>query len=170
MKRWLAVIPLVLLAGLAVLGASRLYGGGSGGVVGQVRVAPGFVFERLGAGEPLVFNPPPEGEVIIVNLFASWCGPCEAEHPMLLALSEIAPTRLYGVLYKDSEENGRAFLTELGDPFTAVGMDPDGQGALDFGLTGVPETYVVDADGRILLHVTEALTPADVSRIRELVN
>ena len=137
---------------------------------GQVRQAPAYEFARLGGGEPLYFNAPPEaGAPIIVNLFASWCGPCEAEHPLLLELAARAPGRLFGVLYKDSEANGRAFLDELGDPFDAIGIDTDGQGALDFGLTGVPETFVIDAGGQILLHVDKPLTSEDVARIRALV-
>ncbi|MEO0981470.1 MAG: redoxin family protein [Pseudomonadota bacterium] len=169
MKRAAAIIPLTLLLGFAVLGAANLIDPSKPAPgLSDGRDAPTRVFDRLGGGE-ISFNPPPEGETIVVNLFASWCGPCEAEHPLLTDLSARAPGRVYGVLYDDTVENGRDFLARLGDPFTAIAHDPDGQGGLDFGLTGVPETFVVDAEGRIIRHIRGVLTPETTDELAALV-
>lgn len=97
-----------------------------------------------------------DGEVKIVNYWASWCAPCRAEHPLLEALAgEGIP--IYGINYKDSPENAVAFLEELGDPYTAIGAD-EGRTALDWGLYGVPETYVLDGEGKIILRFAGPVT------------
>lgn len=171
MKRWLAVLPLVALLGLGALGAQNLIreqkpsAGLSDG-----RDAPKVEFEQLDEAGPLIFHQGANGRPIVVNLFASWCGPCEIEHPLLLELARTHPDQTFGILYRDTPENGRAFLGQLGNPFKAVGLDPDGQGGLDFGLTGVPETFVVDANGRIIRHVRGVLTQATLDEIRELIS
>ncbi|WP_171228069.1 DsbE family thiol:disulfide interchange protein [Ruegeria sp. HKCCA4008] len=98
-----------------------------------------------------------DGEVKLVNYWASWCAPCRAEHPNLEALAaEGIP--VYGINYKDQLDNAQAFLTELGDPYAAIGRDEKGRMALDWGLYGVPETYVVDGDGMIILRFAGPIT------------
>ncbi|KUJ82159.1 DsbE family thiol:disulfide interchange protein [Ruegeria profundi] len=98
-----------------------------------------------------------DGEVKLVNYWASWCAPCRAEHPNLEALSnEGIP--VYGINYKDKLNNAKAFLTELGDPYRAIGQDENGRMALDWGLYGVPETYVIDGDGTIILRFAGPIT------------
>ncbi|MCA0927437.1 DsbE family thiol:disulfide interchange protein [Ruegeria profundi] len=98
-----------------------------------------------------------DGEVKLVNYWASWCAPCRAEHPNLEALSnEGVP--VYGINYKDKLNNAKAFLTELGDPYRAIGQDENGRMALDWGLYGVPETYVIDGDGTIILRFAGPIT------------
>ncbi|QFT73310.1 DsbE family thiol:disulfide interchange protein [Ruegeria sp. THAF33] len=98
-----------------------------------------------------------DGEVKLVNYWASWCAPCRAEHPNLEALAaEGIP--VYGINYKDQLDNAQAFLTELGDPYAAIGRDEKGRMALDWGLYGVPETYVVDGDGTIILRFAGPIT------------
>lgn len=91
-----------------------------------------------------------DGEVKLVNYWASWCAPCRVEHPNLEALSQEGLT-IYGVNYKDQQDNAASFLEELGDPYTAIGRDEKGRMALDWGVYGVPETYVVDGNGKIIL-------------------
>ncbi|MEZ5998565.1 MAG: redoxin family protein [Hyphomonas sp.] len=134
------------------------------------RLAPERSFARLDGEGALSFAPPPGGEAVVVNLFASWCAPCVAEHPKLVELGEAWPGRVYGVLYKDTPANGHKFLSELGNPYADIVMDPDGQGGLDFGLTGVPETFVISADGEILEHIAGPLTDAGVKRVSEALN
>ena len=90
------------------------------------------------------------GEVRLVNFWASWCAPCRVEHPNLEALAEEGITIL-GVNYKDAPPKALAFLEELGDPYTAVGQDAEGRMGLDWGLYGVPETFVIDGAGRIVV-------------------
>jgi cytochrome c biogenesis protein CcmG, thiol:disulfide interchange protein DsbE len=89
-----------------------------------------------------------EGQVSLVNVFASWCVPCRSEHPLLMALAERG-VLINGIDYKDPAEQAAAWLAELGNPFARIGADRDGRVAIDFGVYGVPETFVVDREGRI---------------------
>lgn len=97
------------------------------------------------------------GEVKLVNFWASWCAPCRAEHPTLEKLSGEGVT-IYGINYKDDPAKALAFLGELGDPYAAIGTDESGRTALDWGLYGVPETFVIDATGRIILRFAGPVT------------
>ncbi|MEO1329632.1 MAG: DsbE family thiol:disulfide interchange protein [Pseudomonadota bacterium] len=98
----------------------------------------------------------------VVNIWASWCAPCRVEHPQLMALAESGKARIVGIDYKDQPEKARAFLAELGDPFDTVLYDPDGEAATAFGITGVPETFVVDAEGRITYRHVGQITASEV--------
>jgi len=89
------------------------------------------------------------GQVSVVNFWASWCVPCVQEHPLLLALRERTGVRIYGVNYKDQAAAARRFLGRYGNPFAAVGVDGDGRAAIEWGVYGMPETFVVDGKGRI---------------------
>jgi cytochrome c biogenesis protein CcmG, thiol:disulfide interchange protein DsbE len=89
-----------------------------------------------------------EGQVSLVNVFASWCVPCRSEHPLLMALAERGIV-INGIDYKDPAEQAAKWLDELGNPFARIGADRDGRVAIDFGVYGVPETFVVDREGRI---------------------
>ena len=95
--------------------------------------------------------------VKLVNYWASWCAPCRAEHPNLTALAEEG-IPIYGINYKDKPENALDFLAELGNPYTAMGADASGRTALDWGLYGVPETYVIDGEGKIVLRFAGPIT------------
>lgn len=101
------------------------------------------------SGLPGVDTASLKGQVTVVNVFASWCVPCRAEHPMLTALKTEAGVRLVGINQKDAPQNAMAFLTELGNPYDAIGVDPNGRTSIDWGVYGVPETFVVNAEGVI---------------------
>jgi cytochrome c biogenesis protein CcmG/thiol:disulfide interchange protein DsbE len=100
-----------------------------------------------------------QGEVTVVNVFASWCIPCRDEHPLLVALKAGTGVRLYGINQSDAPDNARAFLAELGNPYDAVGMDRDRRVSIDWGVYGVPETFVVDAEGVITFKHVGPLSP-----------
>jgi len=89
------------------------------------------------------------GEVALVNFFASWCVPCRAEHPLLMELAESGDVRILGINYRDKPEDARRWLGQLGNPYERVGADERGRTGIDFGVSGVPETFVIDRAGRI---------------------
>ncbi len=104
-----------------------------------------------------------QGHVSVVNVFGSWCEPCRFEHPILLALASDEALKekgvvVYGVAQKDSSENVRRFLGALGDPYAKVGLDPDDRAGIDWGVYGVPETFVVRGDGTIAYKVVGPMT------------
>jgi cytochrome c biogenesis protein CcmG, thiol:disulfide interchange protein DsbE len=110
------------------------------------------------------------GRVTLVNFFASWCAPCREEHAQLMALARRPGVILEGVAYKDNPEDARRFLDGLGNPFRRIGVDHDGTTAIDFGVYGVPETYVVDGGGHIRYRQVGPLTDEDVeSKILPLI-
>lgn len=123
--------------------------------VGQV--APVVALKPL--GDLPLFDPAAlaDGEVKLVNYWASWCAPCRAEHPMLEALAGEG-VAIYGINYKDDPDDALAFLSELGNPYRAIGADDTGRTAIDWGVYGVPETYVIDGAGRILLRQAGPIT------------
>ena len=108
---------------------------------------PGFASSDLAQGAPT-----------IINVFASWCAECRLEHPLLVALGRQKGIRLYGIDYKDDEASGRRFLGRNGNPYVRVGADTSGRTAIDFGVYGVPETYVVTGDGKIAYRHVGPLT------------
>ncbi|MCY1706682.1 DsbE family thiol:disulfide interchange protein [Pannonibacter sp. SL95] len=100
-----------------------------------------------------------KGAVTVVNVFASWCVPCRQEHPMLEQLGKDDRVRLFGINYKDEPENARRFLGSLGNPYDRIGADDTGRAAIEWGVYGVPETYIVDAAGIIRFKYIGPLTP-----------
>lgn len=100
------------------------------------------------------------GRVSVVNFWASWCAPCVDEHPILVRLAAQTGVPLYGVNYKDLAANARRFLGRYGNPFAAVGVDANGRAAVDWGVTGMPETFIVDGRGVIVYKHVGPITPA----------
>lgn len=159
MKRWLAFAPLLVLVALAALFAGYALKRDPHvqphALVGKPM--PALTLPELDSGRPAPIRAATEGP-ILVNFFASWCAPCEVEHPQLMAL-KAQGVKVVGVAYKDAPANTQAFLTRLGDPFAERLVDRDGRAGLEFGVTGVPETYLVGSDGVILAKHTGPLTP-----------
>ena len=104
-----------------------------------------------------------EGKIAIINIFASWCEPCQAEHELLLKLSKTIKTPIYGIAWKDKQESITHFLEKHGNPYTLVGYDNEGKTTLPFAMTGVPETYIVDPKGLVVFHHSSALTEDDIN-------
>ena len=153
----MALLPVVVFAGLAVLFVIGL-GQEDPSRVPSVLIgkpAPEFDLPPLeglthrGTPVPGFATSDLQGNVTLVNIWASWCGPCRDEHPHLMALSEVDGVRLVGINYKDEPANARRFLGALGLPYEAVGVDVDGRTFVDWGAYGVPETFIVDGAGVI---------------------
>ncbi len=111
-----------------------------------------------------------KGVVALVNVFASWCPPCRVEHPILMQLAAEGVT-IFGINYKDKPEDAQNFLVSLGNPYTRIGADEDGRGAIEWGVYGYPETFVVDRSGHIRYRHVGAISPRDLAEtIRPLLN
>ncbi|HUZ75775.1 MAG TPA: DsbE family thiol:disulfide interchange protein [Stellaceae bacterium] len=104
------------------------------------------------------------GRVVLVNFFASWCIPCRLEQPLLMGLASETKTPLYGIAYKDKPADTAQYLAQLGNPYRRVGLDEAGRVGIDFGVYGVPETYVIDRAGRIRLRYVGPLSEEDVTK------
>jgi len=180
MNRWFAVVPLLALVALVAFAALRLgdFTGRSlaegksseyrpSALVGQpipetvlpmltgAAAGPGVIdLKTAGVGKPM-----------LVNVFASWCAPCKLEHPQLMAL-KARGVAVVGVAWKDDPAATRAFLDELGDPYSMVLVDRDGRAGLDLGITGAPETFAVDAMGRVTAKASAPLMDqAEIDRL-----
>lgn len=155
----LPFLPLGVFALLAVLFLMRLYAGDASRVPSALigKQAPAFALPSiagLGATEGLSDADLKKGRVSVVNVFASWCAPCRAEHDALMALAGEAAlaqkgVEVVGVAYKDEAGNARRFLEENGNPYKRAGLDLSGRVSIDFGVYGVPETFIVRGDGTI---------------------
>jgi cytochrome c biogenesis protein CcmG/thiol:disulfide interchange protein DsbE len=160
------LLPLLLFAALAGYFAIALFSGRDPRELPSAlidRPAPQFDIPAL-TGDARLTGADLRGEVTVLNLFASWCAPCRVEHPLLMRLARQEGVRVVGVAYKDRPEDSRRFLAELGDPYRLAGIDRDGRVGIEFGLYGVPETYVIDRAGHIRRRFVGALTPAMVDR------
>jgi cytochrome c biogenesis protein CcmG/thiol:disulfide interchange protein DsbE len=161
----LVFLPLIVFLALAGLLLLRLYAGDASRVPSALigKPVPGFALGKVeGLDRPgLATADLKTGQVTLVNVFASWCVPCRQEQAALLLLSQ-SGQRLVGIAYKDKPENTRRFLGQDGDPYQAVGADLDGRTGIDFGVYGVPETYVVKGDGTIAYKVVGPLTEDNI--------
>ena len=154
MKRWIVFLPLIVLAALAALFAGYALHHDP-----QVKPAalvgkptPDLTLPTLDTGAPVKLRGAAKGPSFI-NVFASWCAPCVQENPALLAL-KAQGARIVGVAYKDELPASRAFLAKLGDPFSTVLVDRDGRAGIEFGVSGVPETYLISQQGKVLAKYT----------------
>jgi cytochrome c biogenesis protein CcmG/thiol:disulfide interchange protein DsbE len=170
----MAALPLLIFAVLALIFWSQL---NSGRDVSEIPSA------LIGTKAPMLAMPPLEGaatpsgepmpalddtavkgKLTLVNVWASWCVPCRQEHPIILELSKDPRLTVVGINYKDRNENALRFLGELGNPFSAIGVDPNGKAAIDWGVYGIPESFLVAADGTILY---KRAGPFDEKSLRE---
>lgn len=154
----LALLPLLVFAGFAAVAAKMLYEQDVNGLdVSAIpsaligTKAPSLALPPLeGANVPALTDAAIKGKLTLVNVFASWCVPCRQEHPMLKELSKDERLNIVGINYKDKSDNALRFLGELGNPYAAIGIDPNGKAAIDWGVYGIPETYLVGPDGTII--------------------
>ena len=172
-SRWLLFLPFVAFAGLAALFLIRLYAGDASLLPSALigRPAPHFDLPPLaGMSTPGLSDADlRQGRVSVVNVFASWCVPCHAEHPVLMELARDPQVKdrvaLVGIAYKDEPENARRFLGQGGNPFARIGVDASGRTGIDFGVYGVPETYVVRGDGTIAYRFVGPLSEQSLRQV-----
>lgn len=165
------VLPVAMFFGLATMFAFALFSGDPSklpsaligrpapnvdfaameGLIEAGKPVPGFTAAELATGEPQ-----------LVNFWASWCIPCVQEHPMLLELKKRTGVSILGVNYKDEAAAGRRFIGRYGNPYRAVGVDPLGRGAIEWGVYGMPESFVVDGKGRIVYKHVGPISPASL--------
>ncbi|MBZ9937992.1 DsbE family thiol:disulfide interchange protein [Mesorhizobium sp. BR1-1-16] len=167
--RTIAILaPLALFVALAGLFLVSLERGGDPSLVPSVLIGkaapatnlkpvegltlPGLTTADLASGKPM-----------LVNVWASWCAPCRQEHPVLEQLAQDPRLTLVGINYKDQPDNARAFLGQLGNPFSRIGADPSGRTAIDWGVYGVPESFLVDGKGVIRFKFIGPLTDEAVA-------
>ena len=154
----LALLPLAIFAGFALVAGKMLYDQDVNGLdisaipsalIGEK--APSLALQPLdGSNTPALTDAAIDGKLTLVNVFASWCVPCRQEHPILKELAKDERLTIVGINYKDRNDNALRFLGELGNPYDAIGVDPNGKAAIDWGVYGIPESYLVGADGTIL--------------------
>ena len=165
MTRWVAIIPLVLV--LALGGVFALNIGRESSVIPSALIGkpvPDFNLPPLPGRETGLSGGDFTGSgVSVLNVFASWCVPCRAEHPVIAQLAEQTGIPVYGLNYKERDPaDGGRWLEELGDPYTSVGMDLSGRTGIDFGVYGVPETFIIDGRGHIRYKHVGPVTPDDL--------
>lgn len=165
-RRLIAIVPLVLFFGLVALFLVRLFAGDPSrlpsALIGHAAPAttlpPIAGLERDGAPVPGLDDARLRDAVTIVNVWASWCVPCREEAPLLMRLARDERLRVVGINYKDDPENARRFLGRYGNPFVAAGADQNGRASIEWGVYGVPETFVVGRDGRIVYKLVGPIT------------
>ncbi|MCP5083717.1 MAG: DsbE family thiol:disulfide interchange protein [Alphaproteobacteria bacterium] len=172
-RRLVVALPLILFAGLAAIFLIRLYGGDPSRLPSALigKQVPDFKLEPL--AELVDDGTPVKGfssgilygdKVSLVNIWASWCVPCRAEHPFLMELAKRSDIQVLGLNYKDKPANARRFLGTHGNPYERVGVDPNGRTSVDWGVYGVPETFVVDKKGTIRFKQIGPLTQDSLKR------
>lgn len=164
LRRLLLLVPFLGFTGLAILFFSRIEKGGNPSILPSALIGkdvPAFSLPPL-PESPLAgiaTDDLKRGRVTLVNVWASWCIPCRDEHPFLMELSQRPDIDLYGINNKDNGETAKRFLGRFGNPFKRVGADVSGRVSIDWGVYGVPETFVVDGKGTIRLRHVGPLTP-----------
>lgn len=172
---WIALMPLAIFVALAAIFAVQLLSGNDSSVIPSALIGKDAPVTNLPPVEGLMrggvalpgldsaeFKTGAYGKLTLVNVWASWCAPCRQEHPLLMELAKDERVRVVGLNYKDDPANSRRFLGDLGNPYAAVGSDRAGRSAIEWGVYGVPETFLIDQNGKIIYKHVGPLTPASV--------
>ncbi|MDE1992695.1 MAG: DsbE family thiol:disulfide interchange protein [Rhizobiaceae bacterium] len=166
----LALIPLIVFACIAIAVGKVMYDqevhGTDISAIPSALIgtkAPALALPPLdGSNLPALTDDAIKGKLTLVNVFASWCIPCRQEHPVLKDLAKDGRLNIVAINYKDTGENALRFLGELGNPYNAIGVDPKGAAAIDWGVYGIPESYLVAPDGTILFKQVGPFTPTSL--------
>ena len=161
--RPIMLLPLAIFLALAGLFLSQLLSGRDVAAIPSALIGQDAPETKLppleGSNLPGLDSDQFEGKVSVLNVFASWCVPCREEHPVLMGLAQDKRYAMAALNYKDKPENARRFFGELGNPFQAIGIDPAGRAAINWGVYGVPETFLIDKSGKITFKYVGPLTP-----------
>jgi cytochrome c biogenesis protein CcmG, thiol:disulfide interchange protein DsbE len=169
-RLWLMALPLVAFVALAALFWFGLQEGDPSRIPSALigRPAPQTKLPALeglvAAGAPVPGLDPAalKGRVSLVNVWASWCVPCHVEAPLLTQIAQDKRLQLVGINYKDAPDNARRFLGRYGNPFSLVGVDSNGRAAIEWGVYGVPETFIVGRSGKIVYKLVGPVTPENI--------
>jgi len=169
-RRLVVLLPLLAFLALAALFLYRLGSGDPSKLPSALigRPAPDTPLPpiagllRDGAPVPGIASADFKGAVTLLNVWASWCVPCHDEAPLLMTLAADKRFRIAGINYKDQPDNARRFIGRYGNPFVAVGADGQGRASIDWGVYGVPETFVIGRDGRIAYKLIGPITPGNL--------
>jgi len=172
-RRVLVLLPLALFLGLAALFFIRLGAGDASRIpsalIGRdapaTELPPVAGLERDGNPIPGIVSADFKSAVTVVNVWASWCVPCHDEAPLLLQLAQDSRIRVVGINYKDQADNARRFLGRYGNPFAASGADANGRAAIEWGVYGVPETFIVGRDGKVAYKLVGPITPDNIEQV-----
>jgi cytochrome c biogenesis protein CcmG/thiol:disulfide interchange protein DsbE len=172
-SRIIVLMPLAVFLGLAGLFFFRLGSGDPSRIPSALighpapatRLPPVAGLDRDGKPVPGIEPEDFIGHVTLVNVWGSWCIPCRDEAPLLMRLAEDSRLRLVGINYKDAADNARRFLGRYGNPFVASGADENGRAAIEWGVYGVPETFVVGRDGKITFKLVGPITPDNLDAV-----
>ncbi len=171
MVRIVTYLPLAVAAVLAVVFLWALRGDRDPSRIPSPFIgkpAPAFELPDLFGG-PKLDNTAFAGRVSVLNVFASWCLPCRVEHPMLMALARDGKAQVFGLNYKDKPEDAKAWLKQHGNPYSRIGADRNGRAAIEWGVYGVPETFLIGPDGRIRHKVVGPITGDELKRLRRMI-
>jgi cytochrome c biogenesis protein CcmG/thiol:disulfide interchange protein DsbE len=171
--RLAVLVPLIVFAALAMLFYLRLHAGDAsripsaliGREVPATELPPVPGLERNGMPVPGIAVADFHDAVTVLNVWASWCVPCHDEAPLLLRLAADQRIRVVGINYKDQPDNARRFLGRYGNPFAASGTDVSGRAAIEWGVYGVPETFIVGRDGKIAYKLVGPITPENLEQV-----
>jgi cytochrome c biogenesis protein CcmG, thiol:disulfide interchange protein DsbE len=171
-RRMIVLVPLIAFLALAALFMYRLGAGDPsripsaliGHPAPETNLPPLPGLDRDGKPVPGLASADFKGQVTLLNVWASWCVPCRDEAPLLMTLATDRRVHIAGINYKDQADNARRFLGRYGNPFVANGVDANGRAAIEWGVYGVPETFVVGRDGRIAYKLIGPITPDNLER------
>lgn len=163
--QWIRMAPLLLMLIITSLIATGIFNDASPVGKRMGKAIGNFSVERL--DDPSIkFNQASlRDQIVIINLFASWCAPCRAEHDVIMDLARTGVAPIYGIAFRDKREDAIRFLQAHGNPYQVVGLDRFGSTTIPFSMSGVPETLVIGRDGKVYYHHVSALTKLDVQEI-----
>lgn len=154
----LVIVPLIAFVLMGLFGWGLLYGNQNLPSTLIDKPVPEFALPAVQGQTAGLATADLRGQVSLVNFFASWCVPCRAEHPLFVEIAQRGEVPLYGINYKDKPDEAEAWLAELGNPYTRIGADLNGRVAIDWGVYGIPETFVIAPDGTIAFKVIGQIT------------